>query len=690
MRKSLLTALSCAALLTGSLSAADAPEFINHTILKDGKTVVEASTPGRYRIDKPVTSRAGDEEEELWVIANLEFNADEYDANPFPTVYKPGEEGNFSFGYYDYDTAVDFYLPLGEFDVLFEFKGKSIDIPTRYVYRHINVTEDGMEFTVSASEADQLVEFDPRDPDGKALSTDVIRLTDGEADGIYSEGFLNIADQLFIVCSKQYGELMSYTTLRWNRFYDNGEYKTDCINKVYATNSDDLYFCSGFGGVTDEASLACLLTSDGSHAQTVTNTTDYKTFEQNFIQSLYEPVPDDKGKVFPKGHSCVNTYYICRNGVMGYRNRTVVGGERYNQKKIIAWQAPAEHRYGMTLLPVPTTYEGLEQSGYIEGLPLYLDGEEDTYMAGIMNSSRFRINSQGNNEVTVFANPRRSIAASANPVWGNGFPTIRAYRGTGNSLVWGVAGPLGENRLLDGAILDMTLNGEKFTGEDVVLAENSEIELQLKDSNFELYSIKGTATLKTGLTVKDETSVPPTIQSFRVVDTEGEVATELENAADGVAEIYGGMFTLAKTDDGVSYYECAAPAEIVVEYAPNATDEWEALEVKADEAYNFLPGWGCYYSASLKGVTSNSANKLYDMRLTMKGSNGEYAIQTVSPAFSISKELSIGTIDNESSISETIYYDLSGRRVMNPVSGGIYIRTDIMADGSRRVSKTVR
>ena len=151
MRKSLLTALSCAALLTGSLSAADAPEFINHTILKDGKTVVEASTPGRYRIDKPVTSRAGDEEEELWVIANLEFNADEYDVNPFPTVYKPGEEGNFSFGYYDYDTAVDFYLPLGEFDVLFEFKGKSIDIPTRYVYRHINVTEDGMEFTVSAS-----------------------------------------------------------------------------------------------------------------------------------------------------------------------------------------------------------------------------------------------------------------------------------------------------------------------------------------------------------------------------------------------------------------------------------------------------------------------------------------------------------------------------------------------------------
>ena len=150
------------------------------------------------------------------------------------------------------------------------------------------------------------------------------------------------------------------------------------------------------------------------------------------------------------------------------------------------------------------------------------------------------------------------------------------------------------------------------------------------------------------------------------------------------------MFTLAKTDDGVSYYECAAPAEIVVEYAPNATSEWEALEVKADEAYNFLPGWGCYYSTSLKGVTRNSANKLYDLRLTMKGSNGEYAIQTVSPAFSISKELSIGAIDSESSISETIYYDLSGRRVMNPVRGGIYIRTDIMADGSRRVGKTVR
>lgn len=690
MRKTLLTALTGAALLTGSLSAADAPEFISNTIWKDGKRVISTSIPGCYRLDKPVLSRADDEEEELWVVANLEFDDEEYDVNPFPLVYKPGQEGTYSYGYYDYDTAVDFYLPLGEFDMLFEFKAKNIGTPNRYVYRHIDVTEDGMEFTVSAAEADQLIEFEPLDPDGKALSTDVIRLTDGEPDGIYSEGFLNIADQLFLVCSKQYGELMSYTTLRWSRFYDNGEYKTDCNNKVYASKSDDLYFCSGFGGVTDDASLACLLTSDGSRTQTVTNTTDYKTFEQNFIQSPYEPKADDSGKIFPKGHSCVNSYYICRNGVMGYRNRTVVGGQRYNQTKIIAWQAPAERRCGMTLLPVPATYEGLEQTGYIEGLPLYLDGEEDTYMAGIMNSGRFRINSQGNNEITVFANPRRSIAASENPVWGNGFPTIRAYRGTGNSLLWGVAGPLGETRLIDGAILDMTLNGEKFTGESVDLAENSEIKLQLKDTNYELCEIRGTATLETGLTVKDETSVPPTIQSFRVVNAEGVVATELENTADGVAEIYGGMFTLAKTDDGVSYYECAAPAEIVVEYAPNATDEWEALEVKADEAYDFLPGWGCYYSASLKGITRNSANKLYDLRLTMKGSNGEYAIQTVSPAFSSSEELSIETIDNGSSIFETIYYDLSGRRVMNPVNGGIYIRTDIMTDGSRRVSKTVR
>lgn len=695
MHKSLLCALFSACLLSATASAASTPEFVNNTLFKDGKMVMQTSETGCFRHAPALQPRA-DEGEEIWVYATLDYDTDEYEVNPYPLVYKPGEEGNFGFGMYDYMSGIDFYLPAGQYDVLFEFKRTS-DRMIYYVFRHIEVTEDmlddGMEFSVSPLEADQLIEFNPIDPEGKALSSDVIRLTDGEQDGIYSEGYLNIADQLFLVCSKQYGELMSYTVLRWSLFYDpeKEEYRTDCINKVYATESDDLFFCSGFGGVTSDASLSCLLVSDGARTQTVTNTTDFKTFEQNILNSPYVPVADDKGQVFPKGHSCVNTYYICRDGAMtGYRNRTVVGGSKYDQKQIIAWQGPADRRNGMSLMPVPTVYEGLESSGYIEGLPLYLDGDENTYMAGIMTSGRFRYNSDGSNKIVDFANPWRSIPAAENPVWGYGFPTIRTYRNAGNAIHWAVAGALGESRLIDDAILIKTLDGEDFSDEDLPLTAGEDVKLTLTDNNFELAGVRGIATLETGLTVEDESSVAPTIQSFRVIKKNGEVATELENAVDGIAEVYGGLFSVAPIDAFTSYYECEAPTEVVIEYAPNGTTEWTALEVRPNEEYDFMPGWGHYYSASLEGVTTPSENHLYDLRLTLKGAAGQYAVQTVSPAFSLVKNDAIDAINADSEVLATTYNDLGGRVVVNPAEGGVYIRTDVMTDGSRRVAKIVK
>lgn len=625
-------------------------------------------------------TRSGDEDEEYYVMAMLDFDPDEYEVNTISRAFCHG--GYENYGLWDYDTVIDYFLPAGVYNFWINFIRKS-DRAQFFVYKENVVIDGDMEFSASPSEADQLITFEPIGPDGKPLSGPVKVYENGEETGVADEGYLIYTDEMFLVKSRLFGDVTSFKILHWAKWIEDGELKTNCMNRVYASKSDDLFFCGAFGGLTTDSSLVCLLTSDGSKTQNVTNTTDYITFGQRLLPTPDQPLSEEGTPSFQKGHSCVNNYYICYNGVPGVQNKTIAAGKRFNQDKIMIWQAPADMRSGMSVMVVPSLYEGYEGYGYLEGLPLVADGEDSFYAGVPVNSSRFRYNSDGVYNLSLCSNPFRTLGADQNPLWGQGFPCLSVYRDTQGLIGWSATGPLGEKRTIDDSLLKVDTDLVVGDNNTILVSDGDKLELTLTDTNFVLGDIAGTNVTEISLEVKDAESVPPTVQSFRTTDTEGNVSNEFMNPADGKAGIYCGLFTVAKTATGVRYYECETPAEVVLEYSPFGAASWKELDVEAEPDYDFMPGWGKYYEASLSTVDVASANEWYDLRLTVIGGNGEKMVQTVSPAFRIKGNVSVEGIGDDACGAEVVaVYSLQGIRLDRPEAGQSCIL--VMSDGSIR------
>ena len=687
MRKT-LPALLCALALSASggiaVAGIEGTDIVLNSVSKDGKVIMESSGGACHTWGAKSMTRA-DEDEEYYVMALLDFDPEEYEVDLISRAFM--HDGYANFGMWDYDSVIDYFLPAGVYNICIHFTRISDRVPV-IVYKENVVVDGDMEFTVSPSDADQLIVFEPKDPLGKPLSGDIREIVDGEDVGVVEEGFLAYTDEMFNVRSKLFGDIFTSTILRWGKWIEDGEMRTNCIDRVYATESDDLFFCAGFGGVTTDASVACLLVSDGSKSQTVTSTADYLTFGQQFIPTPDQPVGEDGNPSYLKGHSCVNNYFLCNEGVPGMQNKTVAAGKRFNQEKIMVWQAPAEERCGMSIMPVPTLYEGYEGYGYLEGLPLVVNGDESVY-AGLTNTStRFRYNSDGVYNVSLCSNPFRAINAETDPVWGTGFPCITVYRDAAGDINWAVSGPSGENRMLDKALLNIKSTPEYDPTSGVIMVEmGDKLSLSLTDSNFILGDIPGTNVTEVNMEVKDAKSVPPAVQSLRTTDAAGNVANEFARPEDGNIEIYCGMFTTAQTEDGVRYYECEAPADVIVEYSANGNDSWKELEAVADPALDFMPGWGKFYKVSLSSVAEASANQWYDLRLTLKGADGETTVQTISPAFKIKEVSSVEDLtDGIDQVEIAAVYSLQGVRLDKPVAGQPCIV--MMSDG--RIRKVMR
>ena len=100
-----------------------------------------------------------------------------------------------------------------------------------------------------------------------------------------------------------------------------------------------------------------------------------------------------------------------------------------------------------------------------------------------------------------------------------------------------------------------------------------------------------------------------------------------------------------------------------------------------------MPGWGKFYKVSLSSVAEASANQWYDLRLTLKGADGETTVQTISPAFKIKEVSSVEDLTDGIDQAEiAAVYSLQGVRLDKPVAGQPCIV--MMSDG--RIRKVMR
>lgn len=79
------------------------------------------------------------------------------------------------------------------------------------------------------------------------------------------------------------------------------------------------------------------------------------------------------------------------------------------------------------------------------------------------------------------------------------------------------------------------------------------------------------------------------------------------------------------------------------------------------------------YGSNISAADFAGKTGAYDVRITITDKAGNAQIQTVSPAFFIGNSSKIDDILNPDEEGTTVYYDLFGRKVANPLAG-IYVK----------------
>ncbi|MCM1489823.1 MAG: hypothetical protein NC095_03215 [Muribaculum sp.] len=281
-----------------------------------------------------------------------------------------------------------------------------------------------------------------------------------------------------------------------------------------------------------------------------------------------------------------------------------------------------------------------------------------------------------------------------------------------NNTVAAYYGNYGDLRVVDGMYYE---ESAAYNGEPVDLSsfrtvnnwlaslaseshDNGEVAITYTDNNIRVADLDGSNVCTLTYTEGKDDVVPPTIQRLMISDANGNPTIYFDNAEEGKIMISGGDFT-PKTTQGVdfgSYTENIttydyAPAEISVEYAPYASDDFSIIEVKEDQE-KYVQSYGGFWEGCFDGITKTSDNGWFDLKVTLTDASGNTQSQIISPAFYIKKsdtsgvmmaETAIGKLYVEngkvvsSSNSAVQVYSPSGKQLVNAnLTPGIYIAVD--------------
>lgn len=187
----------------------------------------------------------------------------------------------------------------------------------------------------------------------------------------------------------------------------------------------------------------------------------------------------------------------------------------------------------------------------------------------------------------------------------------------------------------------------------------------------------------------DADFIPPVLTFLGMHDTKGNLTDRFDTASDGTVEFYAGDFYFDFNWSLTEYenyprYMCRTIPSVKVEYAPYQTDNFAELTVTEVPEKYFYPGWGNYYTVPLKNVSAKSANAWFDLRISLEDEAGNTHVQTLSPAFRVNDASGVETVYSDTDSREAVYYDMMGRRIVNPADG-IFIER--RGNVSRKVMK---
>lgn len=667
-------------------------------------TILKTTAGGNTEIIKAPDSRSSQSqrraEQQLYTVTPKLTCGKDARVEVFRYQYAVPQDGSDVYTYFSMhgEVIVPWNLPAGVYDFLLVFTGPD---GLRLVAREGVTINSDTEIEADADEAlVNHIEWQSYLPDGSKPIDDI-------DNGKMAEGNTCIASRTFDA-----GPLgiMSFDIVA--KEFGRGEYRDlQKENDIWVNNTEKFFFGQTIVTVQDGAEYFIDMPANGAKSQKISNKTDGFTH-----WNLNEPKDWNTviGADAPLRWLC-NGYDFVWNNQFQYNSRRIYDYKQEEQyvDQIYFCRGEAPDGWSFELFPtfMVTTFFDNE-------LPLHFGIELPTMRFG-NEGYRFQTFRQvGSHDSTLgfynydnmcerhyIDNPYLALNAGENPIFGAATPIVQFSRPS-EQFGYSYLGRYGELRSVDyfGQDFSIRLDGKEvwtdypdtqlfYTTEDWepgIAYEKGEWEYEMSASNLKVDGLES----KTHCLMRfkeSDTFTWPTLTALQFRDSDGNITDRFDTGKEGTMIFYGGEWS------GNQFFDCTAPRELKVEYAPYGSDTYTELEYAEQPDKRFMPAYGNCYEASLAQVTRTSASGWYDLRFTITDNQGNTQQQTVSPAFRIAEFAGIESVnsgqndtvsvDNRSIIAPegAAIYSIDGRRVGDrDLTPGTYIV--VMADSVTKVS----
>ena len=591
-------------------------------------------------------------------------------------------------------------VPIGCYDVIGSFIDRSRK-PYLIIKEDINIEHDTT-LTLNLAEATNNISFLATNPQGEKF-----RLSVYQNDDFITEGNTRFQTYFRTIMSKKYGHIfgIAYNT----DFRDvNVPFGGDiCVNNV-----SDNYMLIGeiqtFVGNND-LFFNYFCVDDLNSSNTITDDANvYAYAEEIFVPGIFENENGLVANTFMSAYSnsIINDYHYGGHGYVDRGPGLEIGCNplsiNYHIDKDDSFLI-GNNVYNLYAVPRINFYDpelGIDNESY--AVPMRFNGSEMEYMVGTLKSY-YRLDSEL--RYPLLSHPRFSYVQSQKQSdYGFGVPTVSAEIGQmyGDDLApfiqYYFYGRLCEYNEIDRSFPTISgkLNGEEkcnsvrglraFAKQIFNESTNSgevEISFNLKNRIFE-DNIEGTNLTVVKFDLSQEDRTPPTLQLLQFRDINDNVTEVFSDFSQATFRFCCGDFVenvVQVSEWEYGYWFDCKPVTAVVEYAPNGSEDWQAVPCEQQPEYYMLPFYGHYFEGSLAELNGSSANGWYDMRITLTDESGNSQTQTISPAFRIEHAQSSVATLRDNNAHEVARYNLAGQRVDANATGVVIIK---MSDGTAR------
>lgn len=606
-----------------------------------------------------------------------------------PFQYAVPRDGSDVYGYFEIDgeVIVPWNLPAGVYDFLLVFNGPD---GIRLVAREGVTINSDTEIEADADEAlVNHIEWQSYLPDGSKPVFD-------SDNGKMSEGITCIASRLFE--AGPIGFMMFDIVAK--EFEGEGYRDFQKENDIWVNNTENFFFGQTIISVQDGAEYFIDMPANGAKSQKITNKTD------GFSHWKLNEPKDWKAVIGAEAplKYLINGYDLVWNNQFQYNARRINFAkqvEKYvNQIYFCRGEAPAG--WSMELYPTFMVY-----SYYESETPLHFGIELPAMRFGNDGCRFLTFRQTGSHDSTLGVynynnmrgrqytdNPYLALNAGENPVFGATTPIVQFTRPS-EMFGYSYIGRYGELRSVDyfGQDFSIRLDGKEVWTDYpettyFYMTEDWEPGIAYEKGEWE-YEMSATTLKVDGLDSRthclmrfkeSDTFTWPTLTALQFRDSDGNITDRFDTGKEGNMIFYGGEWS------GNRFFDCTAPRELKVEYAPYGSDTYTEVDYAEQPDKRFMPAYGNCYEASLAQVTRTSASGWYDLRFTITDNQGNTQQQTVSPAFRIAEFAGIDgvssgqndtvSVDNRSIIAPegAAIYGIDGRRVGgHDLTPGTYI-----------------